>query len=202
MSTSVLPSLIGLGIDITRTPKWDTIVQQNLSGKEVRIAQQTYPRWQWDLTFNVLRSSGSYTELQTLVGFFNARQGQFDTFLYSDADDNSVTAQAISTGDGATTAFQLVRSFGGFVEPVLAPNVISNVYLNGVNQASGWSVSNWGATSPGVLTFTSAPSAGVAITATFSYYFPVRMTGDSVPFAMFLSRYYKAKKFSFISVKN
>jgi uncharacterized protein (TIGR02217 family) len=203
MSTATLPSLVGLGFDVVRTPVWDTIVQQAISGKETRIAKQTYPCWKWDLTYNVLRSNATYGELQQLAGFFNQRQGMFDTFLYSDADDNAVTGQAIATGDGSTTTFQMIRAFGNFIEPVLAPHTVSTVYLNGVAQSpSSYSVSQWGVTSPGVLTFNTAPPNTVAITADFTYYFPVRMSTDSVPFTLFLSQYYKAKKFSFISVKN
>ncbi len=202
MSTSVLPPLVGLGFDVVRTLLWDTVVQQSLSGKETRFARQTYPRWKWDLAYNVLRSGANYTELQQLAGFFNLRQGQFDTFLYQDADDNSVTGQPVATGDGTTTGFQLIRSFGGFVEPVLAPNTVSAVYINGVVQTSGFSISAWGSASPGVITFASAPAIGAAVTVDFTYYFPVRMSADSVSFNMFLSGYYKAKKFGFISVKN
>lgn len=201
MSTAVLPSLVGLGFDVVRTPQWDTVVQQALSGKETRLARQTYPRWQWELAYNVLRSGASYGELQQLAGFFNQRQGKFDTFLYQDADDNSVTGQVIATGDGATASFQLIRSFGGFLEPVLAPNNVSAAYINGVAQ-SGVTTNGWGSASPGLITFVSAPASGTVITADFSYYFPVRMTADSVAFNLFLSGYYKAKKFSFISVKN
>jgi uncharacterized protein (TIGR02217 family) len=207
MSTAILPSLAGLGFDVTRAPVWDTTVQQAISGKETRIAKLTYPRWKWDLTYSVLRSGAAFGELQQLAGFFNARQGMFDTFLYQDADDNGVTGQQIATGDGATTSFQLIRAFGGFIEPVLAPNLSQtiNVYVNGALQASGTSVMGWGASSPsgpGMLTFAAAPASGAIVTADFSYYFPVRMSEDSVSFDLFMLQYYKAKKFSFISVKN
>lgn len=201
MSTQTLPSLVGLGFDVIRTPVWDTVIQANISGKEVRMAQQTYPRWRWDLKYNILRADSTNHELQDLVGFFNARQGQFDTFLYADADDYTVTGQAIGTGDGTTTSFQLVRSFGGFVEPIYAPHTVSHVYDNGVD-SGGWTVTDWGATNPGVVTYSVAPSDGDVITADFTFYWPVRMTSDSVPFNMFLSQYYSAQKFGFISVKN
>lgn len=206
MSTAVLPSLAGLGFEVIRTPMFKNLVQENVSGKETRVALWSYPRWQWDLTYNVIRQGTvhgtAYTEFAQLAGFFNQRQGRFDTFQYQDADDNSVTAQAIGTGDGSRTAFQLIRGFGGFVEPVLAPNTVSKVYLNGVEQVSGWSVSNWGSSSPGVITFSSAPGNGVAITADFSYYFPCRFTEDQVSFSMFMKSLYAGKKVSFLSVKN
>lgn len=204
MSTAVLPSLAGLGIDIERTPVFDTIIQQNTSGKEVRIPNQEYPRWRWNIMFNVLRSANGYTELQQLVGFFNARKGRFDTFLFTDADDNSVTLQNIGVGNGVQTIFQLVRSFGGFTEPVLAPNVVAEVYVNGVLKTvtTDYTISNWGSSTPGVITFVVAPPAGQAITVTYTYYWPVRMENDEQTFAMFLSRYYRTESFTFISVKN
>lgn len=202
MSTVVLPSLAGLGFDVVRTPLWDTNVQTAVSGKETRIARQASPRWRWELSYNVLRSAASYNELQQLAGFFNARQGRYDTFLYRDTDDNTVTAQALGQGNGTSTAFPLLRNFGGFNELILAPQTVSAVYINSVLQSSGWSVSNWGSASPGVITFTTPPANNAVITADFSFYFPCRMSEDSVSFSMFLSQHYRVKKFSFISVKN
>jgi uncharacterized protein (TIGR02217 family) len=202
MSTQVLPSLVGLGFDVVRTPLWDTTVQTAVSGKETRIARQLEPRWRWELSYNVLRSAAGYNELQQLAGFFNARKGKFDTFLYQDADDNTVTNQTIGQGTGSKLTFPLLRSFGGFNEFMLAPNSVSAVYINGVVQSSGWTVSMWGAANPGVITFTTPPANNAPITADFSYYFPCRMSEDSVSFSLFISQHYRVKKFSFISVKN
>ena len=52
------------------------------------------------------------------MGFFLQLQGQFGTFLYTDPDDNAVAGQAFATGDGTTTSFTMMRSLGGFLEPV------------------------------------------------------------------------------------
>ncbi len=140
MSTNVLPSLKGIGFDVVRTPVWDSIVQTSISGKEVRIANQTSPRWTWEIPYDFLRSDPANLEFQSLIGFFNARQGQFDTFLYEDADDNAVTGQQIGTGDGNTEAFQMLRTFGSFIEPVLAPNTVTAIYLSGISiPAAGYS---------------------------------------------------------------
>ena len=204
MSNAVFPTLAGLGFSIKRTPQFKTRKQVSISGKETAIADMAYPRWQWELTFNVLRQGArgqsTFTEMSDLVGFYNERQGGFDTFLYADQDDNSVTGQSIGTGDGSTTAFQLVRSFGGFVEPVLAPNAVSAVYLNGVKQTSGYTVSSWGATSPGVVTFTGAPGSGVAVSADFTYYFPCRFIEDSLQLEKFMAALYAVKSVKFMSV--
>ncbi len=208
MSSQVFPALTGLGWDVVRTPMWDTTIQENQSGKETRMSNYTYPRYQWDLVFNALRQGtvhgSAYTEFAQLLGFYNARQGSFDSFLYTDADDYTVTGQAIGTGDGATLTFPLVRTFGGFVEPVLAPNTVSKVYVDGVDAAGNWSVSSWGSAAPGVITFAGghAPTNAKAVTADFTYYWPCRFTDDSIPFNKFISNMYEGKKVSFISLKN
>jgi uncharacterized protein (TIGR02217 family) len=206
MSTSVFPTLAGLGWSITRREIWKTRQQEAISGKETRIADWSYPRHQWSLGFDFLRqgalSGSTYAEFAQLAGFFNLRQGSYDSFLYADADDNAVAGQAIATGDGTTTSFDFVRGFGGFAEPILAPNVVSNVYLNGVAQSSGsYTVNGWGSAAPGTLVFATAPGSGVAITADFSFYFPCRFAADQMDFEKFMAALYSAKKVTLVSLK-
>jgi hypothetical protein len=62
--------------------------------------------------------AGFVDELQTLGGFFLARQGSYDSFLYSDPTDNAATNQTFAAGDDVTTAFTLARAWGGFIEPI------------------------------------------------------------------------------------
>jgi uncharacterized protein (TIGR02217 family) len=203
MSTAILPTMPGIAWPVTRTMMDDVTIQSAISGKETRINNQSYPRYQFDLTYNILRSAAAYTEYQQLLGFINARYGRWDSFLYTADDDNSVSGQAIGTGDGATTVFQLLRTLNGFIEPVLAPNTVSAVKLNGATQSgSSYSVSNWGTSTPGILTFNSAPGSGVAITADFTYYWPCRFNMDKFAFSEFMSGMYELKKLSLITVKN
>ena len=198
MTEPLFPALAGLGWSVKRSPVWKTRAQQAISGKETRLADWSYPAWHWALTFDFLRATPSAAEFQSLAGFFNQRQGAFGTFLYADADDNAVTGQSLGAGDGATVSFQLVRAFGGFIEPVLAPNVVNAVYLAGVVQSpSAYSVNP----TTGLLTFTAAPASGAAITADFSYYFRCRFAEDTVDFEKFMATLYRAQKLAFISLK-
>ena len=119
MSDTQFPNLSGLSWDVARTPTFRTLTQTSASGLELRAAFWSRPRWQWSLSYDLLRADAT-ADLQTLAGFFLARQGSCDSFLYTDPNDKAVTGQAIGTGDGTTTAFQLVRSFGGYLEPVTA----------------------------------------------------------------------------------
>lgn len=209
MSTQVFPSsLIGLGFP-TREVQWSADIQESIAGQENRLSYYTYPRWTWTYDCSVLQAqTSSIGDFYTLVGFINARQGSFDSFLYQDAWDNAVSSQALGIGDGSSTVFQLVRAFGGFVEPVLAPNTSSaiTIYLNGVSStASSYTINGWGTSSingAGSLVFNSAPSSGTTITGTFSYYWPCRFVNDKQAFANKYYGIYSAQKISFISCKN
>src|SRR5580704_6338067 len=165
--TAIFPALPGLGWSVTKAPRFATRIQRAVSGRELRVLDQPYPLWTWTLTYGVLRDQSDtrgpgglgvgYSELRTLMGFFLAQQGALTPFLFDDPTDDSITGQIIGTGDGSTTAFQLVRTMGGFAEPIVAPNVVSGAYLNGVLQSpSSYSVS----TGTGIVTFTAAPPAG------------------------------------------
>jgi hypothetical protein len=97
VSDQVYPSPFrGLAYSTVKTPTFSTLDQQssNRSG-ELLIGQDPNPIWRWKLIYEVLfndsRSTpgfAPYTDLQELMGFFLARSGQFDDFLYDDVDDD------------------------------------------------------------------------------------------------------------------
>jgi uncharacterized protein (TIGR02217 family) len=196
------PALPGQGWSVHKKPSWSTIVAPHVSGREVRFANYEYPLWEFEVTFDGLGSdSVSYPSLgaqslQSLMGLFLQCQGQFGAFLYTDPTDNAVTAQAIATGDGSTEIFAFVRSLGGFTEPVGWVTSVSNIYLDGVNQASGWSL-----TTPNRLVFASAPSSGVAITASFAFAFECRFDDDALDFEEFIQNLWKLESLKFKSVR-
>jgi uncharacterized protein (TIGR02217 family) len=136
----VYPSLPGLKIDISRTPEFRTVVKESASGKEVRAAMRAYPRWRYQLGYEVLRTSSGLEELQKLVAFYGQVRGQFDDFLFIDPDFNAVTAQQFGVGDGVTQSFQLVRSVSGlgttWAEPVWAPRGTPTIFINGTPTAA------------------------------------------------------------------
>ena len=196
------PALAGLGWSVHKKPMFSTLVASHVSGREVRDALYANPIWQFELSFNGLDSSSSSypglgpKSLQTLMGFFLQRQGQFGTFLYTDPTDNSATNQTFATGDGATTTFAFARSLGGFLEPVGWVTGVTTVYLNGNNQPSGWYVSP-----PNSLVFTSPPGANVLIGATFAYAFQCRFDADDLDFEELMQNLWEAKSVKFRSLR-
>jgi len=101
----------------------------------------------------------------------------------------SPTNQAIGTGDGATTAFQLAKRYasGGqtWVRTITKPVAGTvRVAFDGAEQLVGWTVD----TTTGVVTFDTAPTAGVAITAGFEFDVPVRFDTDALDVTLDLER--------------
>lgn len=193
MSNAVLPLPPGLAWSVFKTPIWATDILTSSSGRELATARWSYPRWKFRLTYDVLRADAT-AELQTMVGFFNARQGSADSFLFSDASDSSVTAQSFGVGNGTATQFQLVRSLGGFVEPIRAVNGVPTIYVNGVS-TTAFTESN------ALITFSSPPANGAVLTWTGSFYFRCRFMRDEAEFEQFLKDLWNFKKCEFISLK-
>lgn len=131
MSNLVFPSLPGLDWNCTRTVVPPPVqVRTTPSQREYRARDAVYPRYQYSLSYEFLRS-GSAQEYQTLLAFHSQHGGDFDSFLYTDPDDNLASSVQFGVGNGATSQYQLVRSMGGFYEPISAVNGDATVEMTG-----------------------------------------------------------------------
>jgi uncharacterized protein (TIGR02217 family) len=175
-------------------PERRTQVVELASGAEERNASWANSRRRYDVAYGIRRAD----DLAAVVAFFEARNGRLHGFRFKDwADFKSClpsqslgpTDQPIGTGNGATTQFQLAKrytsgaqSWTRAITKLVAGTV--TIALNGVTQASGWSVS----TITGLITFTTAPAVGVAITAGFEFDVPVRFDTDVLDVTLDLER--------------
>jgi uncharacterized protein (TIGR02217 family) len=164
------------------------------SGDEERNASWTNSRRRYDVAYGIRRAD----DLAAAVAFFEARNGRLHGFRFKDWADyksclpsstQSPTDQAIGTGDGATTAFQMVKRYASgsqtWVRTITKPVAGTvRVALDGAEQLSGWTVN----TTTGVLTFDAAPAAGVAVTAGFAFDVPVRFDTDALDVTLDLER--------------
>ena len=202
----IFPALPGLAWSVTKAPTFQTRIQRAVSGRELRALDYPYPLWQFTLVFAFLRdnSAAGFDELRTLMGFYLACQGAYGTFLFQDPSDYQVIGQYLGTGDSSSAAFQLQRTMGtaliggGFDEPIVAPNLITAVYFDGITQSPSGYSSDPGT---GLLTFSTPPGTGLVITADFSYWFRCRFVDDSYDFENFMYRLWQLKKLTFISVR-
>lgn len=198
MSDAVFPDLPGIKWNIKRTPIWKTLSAESVSGKEMSVALMTYPNRRYSMGYEVLRA-GTEAELQTLEGFFNARQGRHDTFLYTDPDDKSVTDQAFGTGNGTSTAFPLARVRGGFTEPVQSVNGTPTIKVAGVTKTP---TTDYTISTLGVVNFVVAPANGAALTWTGNYYWRVKFLQDIAEFDQFLKDLWQLQRLEFRTVKS
>jgi uncharacterized protein (TIGR02217 family) len=186
MSNSVFPALVGLTWPVVKQPLFSTKIQRAVSGKEYRAAFMQYPLMTFTLPHDMLRDAAAFGELQAVMGFFNARQGSFDNFLFNDVTDNTAASQSFGTGDGNTTTFQLARTYGNgtanAVDLVMNPNVITSVYNNASNIPHGAGAGKYTVDGAGLVTFGTAPAANAAITWNGTFYYRCRFVADSLDF--------------------
>ena len=211
---SIYPALVGQGYSFVKRPIWNTSIGAAASGRETRAALQVYPIYEFDLTYDFLSDglegivSTNASDFKAFLGFYNAMAGGCYAFLFLDPDDNSVTGQALGTGDGSTKAFTFARTLGGAAgsttEPVgyVSTSAALNVYVNGVLQASSaytiTRTSYYGQT----VTFTTAPASAAVITADFSFYYAVRFKDDQYDFEKPMSQLWMLKKVTLRTVRS
>lgn len=205
MSNSVFPALTGIGWPVIKRPAWNSRIQRAVGGRETRISLMSLPIWRWTVLHNYLGQDADNSDYATLADFFNARQGQYDSFLYSDPTDSTIadtspaTRQVFGTGNGATVAFQLVRSLtsGGLREPIYNVHAAPKIYVANVLKTVG---TDYTLSGTGLVTFTSAPAGAVALTWSGSYYWRCRFDQDSADFSNFASGFWEQTGLSFVSV--
>jgi uncharacterized protein (TIGR02217 family) len=157
-------------------PEYSTEVVVTHGGYEQRNVNWSQAR----ARYNVAHGVKTQVQLDTLIAFFRARKGRADGFRFKDWTDFKAVAQALGTGDGVRTVFQLQKYYqsGSSSEARVITKPVAGtvkVYVNGVQQSvSAYTLM----LATGVLTFVAAPAAGVAVTADFEFDVPVRFDTD------------------------
>ena len=134
----------------------------------------------------------SLDDIEDLIAFFEARQGQLHEFRWKDWADfkssrSSQTVryddQLIAVGDGAKVGFQLTKTYASgpssqirrVTKPV-AGTVRMGLQGDEVQEGVHFDV-DW---QTGIVTFASAPAAGEQVTAGFEFDVPVRFDTDKI----------------------
>ena len=157
------------------------------SGREHRNSRWAHSRRRYDAGLGVR----TLDALHAVIAFFEERRGRLYGFRFHDRVDGKscapsgtpgATDQRIGTGDGATTAFQLVKAYGAGYAPYARPIVKPDggtvrVAVNGVEQPSGRFICD---AATGLVTLAVAPPPGAVVTAGFSFDVPVRFDTDDL----------------------
>lgn len=156
------------------------------SGREERNSPWALSRRRFNACLGLRRLD----DIHELIAFFEARHGRLHGFRWKDrADWKSIAPsaavsaldQALGTGDGTQTVFQLVKTYssGGasytreIVKPV-AGSIRIAVAGAPVEEGTEFTADH----TTGLVTFASPPASGAAITAGFEFDVPVRFDTD------------------------
>lgn len=134
----------------------------------------------------------SLDDIETLIAFFEARQGQLYGFRWKDwSDYKSGRAsegvapwdQTIGVGDGTMRVFQLQKAYASgsqaYVRPIRKP-VVGTVMVGVGPSQQTEGVDFVVDPGTGEIVFTVAPASGLTVTAGFEFDVPVRFDTDRI----------------------
>jgi len=169
-------------------PERRTEIVTLASGFEERNTPWAHGRRRYDAGLGLR----SLDDVHAVLAFFEARMGRLYGFRWKDWADHKSCAPsetpgptdcALGVGDGARTAFQLVKPYvsgpGRYERPITKPVAWTvRAAVDGVEMEEGAGVSVDHAT--GVLRFDVAPADGAQVTAGFAFDVPVRFDADRI----------------------
>lgn len=178
---------IDIALDSEGGPSRLTDVVVLASGREVRNARRSASRRRYNAGSGVK----SLDDLAEIIAFFEARSGRLHSFRWRDPLDfssaspstaPSATDQPLGVGDGATTAFQLIKRYesGGIVwNRTISKPVAGSVRVaaDAVTVDPAEIVVD---TDTGQVVFATAPAVGLVLTAGFEFDTPVRFDTDDL----------------------
>jgi uncharacterized protein (TIGR02217 family) len=178
----------GISLGATGGPERRTEIVVLGSGAEERNSRWADSKRSYNAGYGIKRVD----DLHAVIAFFEERRGRFHGFRWKDWSDHRSAApnvtvtgldQAIGTGDGVVTTFQLVKTYGSAFAPwtreIKKPVSGSvRVAVAGVEKTAGTHFNVDHAT--GVVTFTGGniPTMGQSVTAGFEFDVPVRFDTD------------------------
>jgi uncharacterized protein (TIGR02217 family) len=158
-------------------PMWKTDIFDTQSGAEQRNENWAHYRAEFDVGL----VNKSLVETRALLSFFNAiGRGRARGWRFKNVvnDDYYGTDEPLGTGDGADTTFQLLRRYTSGAETydkLIFKPIVGTVTCKLAGVPTGAFTVN---TTTGIVTFTSAPGVGVAVTASFQFDLPMRFNTD------------------------
>lgn len=173
-------------------PERRTDIVTLANGHEERNTPWAHSRRRYDAGVGLR----SLDDLEALIAFFEARQGQLYGFRWKDWSDfkscpasRAVTAedQLLGVGDASITGFSLVKRYASgeqtYERPVTKP-VSGSIRLavSGLPQVEGIDFVVEAAT--GMVTLTEPPARGARVTAGFEFDVPVRFDTDRIQVSM------------------
>lgn len=184
-------------------PEYNTDIEELFSGYEQRNQNWLTPRMLYTSS-HVMKDQG---QINQLIAFFRMRKGKANGFRFRDWTDFQISGQVIGTGNGATSDFQIVKTYTSgtseqrviykIVRPGQQLSILPAVYLNGVLQVSGYTIGY----NNGIISFATPPGNGVIVSCDCEYDVPVRFDTDSMAVRAEYNKEYYWENISLIEIR-
>jgi uncharacterized protein (TIGR02217 family) len=169
-------------------PERRTEIVTLANGHEERNTPWAHSRRKYDAGLGLR----SLDDVETLVAFFEARQGQMHAFRWKDWGDYKSSAasaeisfedQLLALGDGVTRTFQLVKGYASgaysYSRPIRKP--VAGMVRVGISHEERQEGLHWTLdATTGLVTFDHAPEAGAEVSAGFEFDVAVRFDTDHI----------------------
>lgn len=169
-----------IAVGATGGPMFKTTLLELANGFEKANIDWSLAKGKWD----VAQGFRSRADLDVSRGFFYARYGRSYPFRFKDWGDYQIIAQSIGVGDGATTVFQIFKSYssGGYdylrpIKKIVAATYV--VKVDGVVLVEGAGAGKFQIDiTTGRITFGTAPASSKDVTISCEFDVPVRFDTD------------------------
>lgn len=171
-------------------PSFRNVIQEAISGNEQRYAQWSKCRGVGDLSYGLQASDDPLGDFAAILALWRAHFGSLYPFRFRDWSDYVATDEPFGTGDGATTAFQLTKTYDPslillgtagslfYVRDVVLLASTPTIKVDGVTKTV---TTDYTISDTGLVTFTSAPTADKVLTWSGEFDVPVRFDIDQLP---------------------
>ena len=172
-------------------PEFKNVVQSAAAGTERRVRQWAQCRARYDIAYGLLNSGDPIGNYQAILHLFYAHFGMLHPFRFKPWDDFQASNELLGTGDGSTTEFQLLKTYDPSLILLSVAGSLYYVRLIVLPVASSLVMTLDGAPTTaytlgdgGMITFTSAPTAGQIIRWSGEFDLPMRFNTDYLPITM------------------
>jgi uncharacterized protein (TIGR02217 family) len=177
MSNLILNSYLEFSFPFEVSTVYNNTKLRSYSGREVVINHSQYDMKKYNIQADAL----TRTEMKTFLDFYNDHMGEYDSFLFYDAQNGFVPRCTIGTGTGSLFSFQLKDEWGFDRFNIRETPIDAKVWSNNVLKTK---TTHYNITylASGICLFTggNAPGNGHVVEAEFYYTRRVRFGGPLV----------------------
>jgi hypothetical protein len=183
---ATFPSLTALCSTVRIVPRFATDVVASVSARSRRRARFSAPLFDFELTFDALRSDAAHLEVQQISGFFLNVAGSATPFWFAPPGLSNARGQILGEGDGSTMAFPLALTIASSTLSLAGVSAVSAAYVDGA-ATTAWTLSS---DSPPTLILTTPPPVGAIVAADFIALWLCRFADDGLDLEEFMAMLY------------